>query len=135
MGTDRLTVSFCCNDHRGNPLDFVQDVEVGELIQLEGPFDFDGDMPRGTTPFSWYGWFPAAVVINDELFFHHGRSRHAGNLLWDSAEMDRSEFVRLLNHLRTIGGWSCVEAEASLSSAWEHAAEITVDDLERASGS
>jgi hypothetical protein len=131
VATDRLTVSFCCNDHRGNPLDFVQDVEVGELIRLEGPFDFDGDMPRGTTPFAWYRWFPASVVIDDEIFLCHNRSRHAGSILWDAAEMDRAEVVRLLNHLRTIPGWSCVEAEASLFAAWKER-DITAVDLERA---
>jgi hypothetical protein len=131
MSTDRLSVSFCCNDEHGNLLDVVTAVEVGELIQLEGPIDFDDDDLRATTSFSWYRWFPAAVVIDGELFFHRGRKRHVGNLLWDAAEMDRAEVVRLLNHLRKLGGWSCLSAETSMFAAWEER-EITVADLERA---
>jgi hypothetical protein len=91
-------------------------------------------MPRGTTPFAWYWWFPASVVIDDEIFLCHNRSRHAGNILWDSAEMDRAEVTRLLNHLRKLDGWTCLSAETSLFRAWERR-EITAADLERASGS
>jgi hypothetical protein len=132
MSTDRLSVSFYCNDEHGNLLDFVTAVEVGELIQLEGPIDFDDDDLPATTPFSWYRWFPAAVVIDGELFFHRGRRRHAGSLCWDSAEMDRAEVARLLNHLCKLDGWMCLSAETSLFAAWE-SGEITAADLERAS--
>jgi hypothetical protein len=133
MGTDRLTVMFCCNDDAGNLLDVVAAVEVDDLIQLEGPMDLDGDELRATTSFSWYRWFPAAVVIDGELFFHRGRKRYAGSLLWDSAEMDRAEVARLLNHLRKLDGWMCLSAETSLFRAWERR-EITAADLERAIG-
>jgi hypothetical protein len=130
MTTDRLTVSFCCNDDCGNPRSIVENVEIDDLIQLEGPaiFDEDADEPVGGTPIRW---LEIAVWIGGRWFYHHGWSRHVGNLLWDSAEMDTNEIVRLLNHLRTLGGWSCVEAEASLAEAWGKR-EITAGDLERA---
>jgi hypothetical protein len=128
MSTDRLTVSFCCNDDDGNLLAVVSAVEVGELIQLEGPTEFDGDDLPATTPIAWT---LRIVEVAVAVFRHRGRKRHVGNILWDSAEMDRAEVVRLLNHLRTLGGWSCLSAEASLFEAWERR-EITVEDLERA---
>jgi hypothetical protein len=72
-------------------------------------------------------------VIDDELFFHRGRKRHVGSLTWDSAEMDRAEVARLLNHLRKLDGWTCLSAEASLFNVWERR-EITAGDLEGAIG-
>jgi hypothetical protein len=55
------------------------------------------------------------------------------SLCWDAAEMDGADVVRLLNHLRRLGGWSCVNAEASLFKVWRER-EITAGDLERAMG-
>lgn len=127
MTTDRLTVSFCCNDRHGNLLDVVDSVEVGELIQLEGPTNFDDDDLPGTTPIAWT---TRIVEVAGAEFRYHDRGRFAGNLCWDSAEMDRAEVVRLLNHLRKLGGWTCLSAETSLFRAWERR-EITAADLER----
>jgi hypothetical protein len=121
------------SDEYGDLLDVVTAVEVGELIQLEGPTDLDDDELRATTSFSWYRWFPAAVVVDGELFFHRGRRRYVGILCWDSAAMDRSEVVRLLNHLHKLDGWMCLSAETSLFATWEKG-EITAADLERAIG-
>jgi hypothetical protein len=127
---DRMTVSFCCNDHRGNPRSIVENVEIDDLIQLEGPvlFDEDPDEPVGGTPIRW---LEIAVWIGGRWFCHYGQSRHAGSILWDAAEMDRADVIRLLNHLREIDGWFCIEAEALLFDAWGER-EITVADLERA---
>jgi hypothetical protein len=128
MSTDRLTVSFCCNDRHGNLVDLVDSVEVGELIQLEGPMEFDGDESWGTTPIAWTG---VGFWLSGRWFPSYDRRRYAGNLCWDSAAMDRAEVVRLLNHLRKLDGWSCLSAEASLFDVWEKG-EITVADIERA---
>jgi hypothetical protein len=130
MNTDRLTVSFCCNDDAGNLLDVVAAVEVDDLIQLEGPTDFDDDNLPGTTSIAWT---IRIVEVAGAAFRYHDRRRFAGNLLWDSAAMDRAEVARLLNHLRKLDGWSCLSAEASLFNAWEKG-EITAADLERAGG-
>jgi hypothetical protein len=132
MSTDRLTVSFCCNDDCGNPRSIVENVEIDDLIRLEGPiiFDENPDEPVGGTPIRW---LEIAVWIGGRWFYHHGRSHHVGSLTWDSAEMDRADVVLMLNHLREIDGWSCIEAEASLFAAWAER-EITAGDLERAMG-
>jgi hypothetical protein len=130
MTTGRLTVSFCCNDHRGDPRSIITAIAVDDLIQLEGPvlFDEDPDKPVGGTPIRW---LEIAVWIGGRWFCHHGRSRHVGSLTWDAAEMGRADIVCLLNHLREIDGWSCIEAEASLFDVWGKR-EITAGDLERA---
>jgi hypothetical protein len=129
--TDRLTVSFCVNDDAGNLLDVVSAVEVEGLIRLWGPAIFDGVELSGTTPIAWT---IRIVDVAGVEFRHHGQRRFAGNLLWDSAEMDRAEVVRMLNYLRKRGGWSCMEAEVSLAQVWGER-EITVADIERAMGS
>jgi hypothetical protein len=132
MGTDRLTVMFCCNDRHGNLLDVVDSVEVGDLIQIEGPMMFSEILSEvvGTTTIAWT---LRTVEVAGAEFRYYDRGRHAGNLCWDAVAMDRAEVARLLNHLRTIGGWTCLSAEASLAEVWGNR-EITVDDLERASG-
>jgi hypothetical protein len=130
MSTNRLTVSFCCNDRHGNLLDVVDSVEVGELIQLEGPMEFDGDESLGTTPIAWT---IRIVEVAGAEFRYYDRWRHAGNLCWDAVAMDRAEVARLLNHLRKLDGWMCLSAETSLFEAWERR-EITVADLDRAIG-
>jgi hypothetical protein len=130
MTTDRLTVSFCCNDDDGNLLDVVAAVEVDGLIQLEGPTEFDDEYLPATTPIAWT---LRIVEVAGAEFRHHDRRRFAGNLLWDSVAMDRAEVVRLLNHLRTLDGWMCLSAETLLFEAWERR-EITVADLDRAIG-
>lgn len=133
MGTEQLlTVSFCCNDDCGNLLDGVMDVEVDDLIQLEGPSIFSEILSEvvGTTPIAWT---IRIVEVAGAEFRHHYRRRYVGNSQWDSAKMLKAEVARLLNHLRTLDGWSCTEAEASLFEAWGNR-EITVEDLERAIG-
>jgi hypothetical protein len=128
MSTDRLTVSFCTNDDDGNLLAVVSAVEVDELIQLEGPIDFDDDDLPATTPIAWT---IGVIEVAGAEFRYHDRGRCVGNLCWDAVAMDRADVVRLLNHLRTLGGWTCLSAEMSLFNAWERR-EITVTDLEGA---
>jgi hypothetical protein len=130
MSTDRLTVMFCCNDDDGNLLDVVAAVEVDELIQLEGPIDFDDDELRATTPIAWT---IRIVEVAGVAFPYHDRGRFAGNLCWDAVVMDKGEIVRLLNHLANLIGWSYLSAEASLAEVWGKR-EITADDLEGAMG-
>lgn len=130
MSTERLTVHFCCNDDHGNPQLVVEQIEVGELILLEGPAWFDEDLAElvGTTLIRWTN---IGLWIGGRWFRHHGRGRYVGNIHWDAAVMDRAEVARLLAYMRTLEGWSWVEAETSLAEAWAKG-EITVEALERA---
>lgn len=131
MLSDRLTVMFCCNDDHGNPQLVVEAVEVDGLIQLEGPAVYDDDLGElvGITLIRWSS--AGYVAVGGERFPDHNRRQCVGNLRWDSTEMDRDEVARLLDHLRTLVGWSCVEAETSLFEAWAMG-KITAEVLERA---
>lgn len=129
---DWLTVMFCCNDCHGADTGTVAEIAVDDLIQLEGPTDFDDEDLPATTPFVCWVTPLYSFRVGGETFRGTYRRRHVGNILWDSVRMPRGEFCRLLNYLVGTKEWSCTEAEMSLFKAWRGGEPITVEMLEGA---
>jgi hypothetical protein len=81
-----IVVSFCCNDDRGNFVDKVCEVCIGEDIHLAG------DPLR-------MSWIDQHVKVGRRTFRCGPRQVWIGNVFWDGANMTKAWAIALVRYL------------------------------------
>ncbi len=134
--TEPLTVSFCCNDERGNFTGVMEALSVGEeWAELMGPLDLSNEDPITGIAFL-RSHSNRCVQIGTEgkpetwkRFPLQTYGEYVGSITYNAGEMEREHIAALLNHLRSLGGWSLEVAETNLFHKWEAGETITPQDL------
>jgi hypothetical protein len=113
-----LTLMVAVNDDHGNPQGMIDKLEIGpandfeQMISLEGPIPGPvfRDMrvlllPQGTR---------IKFKISRRVFCAYGYQSWVGNWCWDAYLIGPKTAAKIVNHLHSLGNWSCNEAHTNL---------------------
>jgi hypothetical protein len=121
-----ISVSFACNDERGNPVGKFNalDVSAGAIdMRIQGPLDeSDGvDIAFEFPVLNGYG----KVKIADITIEGYSYTNWYGNWCWDMVRMNWSDMLKIVNHLAKLPDWHMEEGPCDLFDAFNDRHEIT----------
>lgn len=106
-----ICVDLAGNNDAGNWQGWIEAVQIGDVIQLEG-----GDLACSIPD-------ARAVIIEGMSVQSHGYIPWHGNMAWDAVRVSLADAARLLEHLRRKH-WTVIEGEATLFQAYDDGAPL-----------
>jgi hypothetical protein len=125
MPPTTITVMLNVNDERGNHTGRVNNLHIGDCMELEGYFT-----DWRANPTCSHGKYH--LRVGRFTYRIAGYREYVGNIMWDAAKMELSEASRLVNDLRKTGKFTCTMAVGPLHEKYESGELFTAEDFAEA---
>jgi hypothetical protein len=107
-----MQLHLAVNDDDGNHTGRVAVVQVVDLFELEGPGAYDHMADTHCQHAA------GTLTIGERSWPIDGYATWVGNIVWDCAHVSADVVAEIVNYLRTLPDWDCIEAESSLYDKW-----------------